>query len=331
MKTTTIRQAGLARREMLKIGLGAGVLGLGAPLGLRATDARAADFEQAPAYFRFQHGEMTVTIVSDGHLEIPSAGVAANVDEAEVKAFLRAHFLSEDTNYAHTNHVLIETGDRMVLVDVGSGERFMPTAGKLVANLDAAGIAPEDVTDVALTHAHPDHVWGLLDEFEDGPRFPEAAHTIGAAEFDWWMADGRVDMLPDDLKPFAVGARKSFEPMADQIAMATDGQEIAPGIRMIATPGHTPGHMSLLVESAGETLLVTGDAINHGYAAFAHPDWEPGFDYEKAEAVATRKQLLDMCATDRLTLAGYHLPFPGVGHVARDGGAYRFVPALWNW
>ncbi|MEL6278909.1 MAG: MBL fold metallo-hydrolase [Pseudomonadota bacterium] len=319
------------RRDVLKIGAGAGVLGASAHFGIAARPAFAADFEQAPGFFRFALDEMTVTIVSDGHLEIPASVVASNIGVDELRSYLSARFLDTDINYGHTNHVLIETGEDLVLVDVGSGERFQPTAGKLVENLDLAGYAPEDVTKVVLTHAHPDHVWGMLDEFEDDLRFPEAEHIVGAAEFDWWMAADRVASLPDDLKPFAVGAQQSFEPIADRLVMAKDGLDVATGCRLIATPGHTPGHMSLIVESGDQTMLVAGDAINHGYVAFEHPDWRPAFDFDKDLAVATRKRLLEMCASDRMLISAYHLPFPGVGHAARAGQAYRYMPALWRW
>lgn len=310
---------------------------LAAPFVIPAAAARAAsiggpsDAAQAPGFARFALGEMNVTIVSDGNLLTPASMLGANAPREEVNAFLEARYLSTETNYAHTNHVVIESGDATVLVDVGSGARFQPSAGRLLANLDAAGIDPGSVTHVALTHAHPDHVWGMMDDFGDEPVFPAETYAIGAAEFDWWMKPGRVDDMPDALKPFVVGAVNALEPMAERLTMVADGQEIAPGVRMIASPGHTFGHMCVVAESGGESLLVLGDAINHGHVSFERPDWVFGFDADGAEAVETRKRLLDMAATDRMAVSGYHLPFPGLGHVARDGSAYRFIPALMRW
>lgn len=285
---------------------------------------------QNAGWYRFALGDFEVTVLSDGNLTVPATGLGVNADPGEVQAFLAARYLDTETNYAHTKHFLIDTGTAQVLVDVGSGERFQPSAGRLLANLAAAGIDPASITHVALTHAHPDHVWGMLDEFDE-LRIPEAAYTVGAAEFDWWMAEGRVDQVPEAMQAFVVGAQNALGPVAEHTAMAAGETEIVPGVRMIDTPGHTLGHMSLMVESAGEAMLVTGDAINHAHVAFEHPDWHFGFDMDKEQAVATRRRLLDMAAADRVLIAGYHLPFPGIGHAVKEGSAWRFLPALWIW
>lgn len=310
--------------------------GLAAPFVVTMPSlARAAitgpDGAQAAGFTRFTLGEFKITIVSDGNLTTPANLLGVNAENGDLAEFLESRYLDTITNYAHTNHVIINTGDAVVLVDVGSGDKFQQTAGRLLENLEAAEIDPGDITHVALTHAHPDHVWGMMDDFGDEPRFAEASYAIGAAEFEWWMKDGRVDGVPDGMKPFVVGAQNALSPVADRMSMLTDGGEVAPGVRMISTPGHTIGHMSVVVESGGQSLLVLGDAINHAHVSFERPDWQFGFDMDKDQAVITRKRLLDMAATDRMAVSGYHLPFPGVGHVARDEGAYRFVPALVRW
>ena len=305
-----------------------------APL-LASTSALAApnapSTAQNAGWSRFSLGEFEITIISDGNLLVPTTGIGANAPREEVVSFLTDRHLDPETNYSHTNHVLIDTGAARVLVDVGSGEKFQPTAGKLLENLESAEIDPASITHVALTHAHPDHVWGMMDDFGDEPRIPEASYSIGAAEFDWWMKEGREAEVAEAMQAFVVGAQNALAPVADNTSMVEDGAEIVPGVRMIATPGHTIGHMSVMVESEGEALLVTGDALTHGHASFEHPEWHFGFDMDKEQAVATRSKLLDMAATDRIALAGYHFPFPGVGHVSREGGAYRFMPALWRW
>ena len=306
--------------------LTAGVLATG-----RARALGAPAEGQAPGYVRFGLGDATVTIVSDGNLITPASLLGVNADPAEVRAFLEARKLSSEVNYAHTNHVVVETGEATVLVDVGSGDKFQPSAGRLLANMEAAGIDPAAITHVALTHAHPDHVWGMMDDFGDEPRIPEAGYAIGAAEFDWWMKEGRVDDVEDGMKAFVVGAQNALAPVAERMEMVADGAEIAPGVTMIDTLGHTLGHMSAMVESGGERLLVLGDAINHGHVSFERPDWQFGFDMDREQAVATRRRLLDMAAADGIAVAGYHLPFPGVGHVVREGSAYRFLPALVRW
>ncbi len=287
--------------------------------------------QQVSGFTRFSLGAFEITVVSDGNLTTPANLLGVNADGAEVVSFLEKRFLDPVTNYAHTNHVIVNTGEAMVLVDVGSGDKFQTSAGRLIENLEAAEIDPSDITHVALTHAHPDHIWGMMDDFGDEPRFPEATYAMGAAEYDWWMKDGRVDDVADGLKPFVVGAQNALSPVAAATAMLSDNDEIVPGVRMIASPGHTLGHMSVVIESEGEQLLVVGDAINHAYVSFERPNWQFGFDMDKELAVKTRNRLLDMAATDRIAVSGYHLPFPGVGHVVREGDAYRFIPALVRW
>ena len=319
----------LTRRAMMGSALAAPAI-VTVPASLSHGATIAPPEEQNAGWYRFALGDFQITVLSDGNLVTPTGNMAPNVPREEVVGFLNDRFLDAETNRPHTNHILIDTGDARVLVDVGSGERFMPSAGKLSGNLDEAGIDPGDITHVALTHAHPDHVWGMLDEFDE-IRIPDAEYAISAAEFDWWTGEDRVNQVPEPMQAMVVGAQNALTPVAEQTTMVTDGAEIVPGVRMIDTPGHTPGHMGVMVESGGAQMLVAGDAINHAYISFEHPDWHGGFDMDKDQAVATRKRLLDMCATDRLLLAGFHLPFPGVGHVIRRGDAYQYLPAPWAW
>ncbi|WP_335947761.1 MBL fold metallo-hydrolase [Salipiger bermudensis] len=283
-----------------------------------------------PTHFAFTLGEAKITVISDGSLQLPADGLGVNADPEEVKAFLERHFLSPETNYSHTNHLLVEIGEATVLVDVGSGNRFLDTAGRLMANLDAAGIDPSTITHVVITHAHPDHIWGIRDDFDEA-ILPDAAYFLGKAEHDFWMQDGLASQVPAEMQQFVVGAQNSIRVDGAEWDLMSDGQEIVPGLRVIDTPGHTPGHMSLIVESNGQQLLATGDAMSHAYTNFAHPEWYNSFDMDGDVTVTTRKRLLDMAVADRMAVLGYHFPFPGVGHVMREGDAYRFVPALWKW
>jgi glyoxylase-like metal-dependent hydrolase (beta-lactamase superfamily II) len=252
-----------------------------------------------------------------------------NADPEEVQAFLKRHFLSPELGYSHTNHLYVEVGDARVLVDVGSGNRFMENAGKLMGNLEAAGIDPYAITHVVISHAHPDHIWGIRDGFNEA-IIPDAEYLIGQAEHDYWMQDGLVDRVTPEEQQFVLGAVNSIEVDGAEWTLVQDGHEVVPGLTMIDTPGHTPGHMSLRVDSGDQSLIAMGDAMTHAYTNFAHPAWYNGFDSDGEQTVATRKRLLDMCAEDRIAILGYHFPFPGVGHVQRDGDAYRFVPALWQ-
>ncbi|SMX34538.1 MBL fold metallo-hydrolase [Actibacterium lipolyticum] len=315
------------RRALLKAAAVAPALALTTPARAQISPATG---RVNPAHFRFNVGSAKVTIVSDGHLGLPVSGLGVNADPAEVIAFLEEHRLSTEQNYSHTNHVVIETGDAVVLVDVGSGDRFLPTAGRLLDNLTNAGIDHSSITHVVITHAHPDHVWGVRDDFDE-PVFPDAEYIIGADEYAYWMQDGLVNSVTPEMQQFVVGAVNSLSTEGLEWTMAQDGYEVAPGVSLMFTPGHTLGHMSLRIESDGQQLIALGDTMTHAYIAMERPDWVGNTDTDPDLAVKTRKRLLDMAATDKIPVVGYHFPFPGVGHVMPMGDAYRFVPAIWNW
>ena len=315
-----------SRREILKIAGAMPALTLPASGALASLGAPAGG---NPGHFRFTLGDAKVTIVSDGYLSLPTSGLGVNADPEDVRAFLARHYLSPEENYSHTNHLYVELGEAKVLVDVGSGNRFLDTAGRVWDNMEAAGIDPAGITHVVVTHAHPDHIWGVRDDFDEA-ILPDAAYFIGEAEHEFWMQEGLPETIAPELQQFAVGAQNSINVDGAEWQRMSDGFEVAPGIRVIDTPGHTPGHMSVVVESGGKQLIALGDAMSHAYTNFAHPGWFNDFDMDGAQTVATRRRLLDMAATDGMAVLGYHFPFPGVGHVMRDGDAYRFVPAMWK-
>lgn len=322
-------------RRALFMGAGAGAAGLvlADASGFVTPATAASDMKgtQAPGWYRFKLGSFEITILSDGSYDLPTNLMATNRPRDEVKAFLAANFLPTETRTSHVNIPLINTGSELILVDVGGGPNWMPTAGRLTDNLKAAGFQPEDVDKVVLTHGHPDHIWGLIDEFEEAPRFPNATYYISDAEWNFWTTDEAATRLADAFKGFAVGAKKHLPPLADKTTRLKPGAEIAPGIVTVATPGHTPGHMSLLVNSGGETLIVSADCVTHPFISFEHPGWWPRTDLEQQVAEASRRKLLDMAATDKAMMLVYHISFPGLGHVARAGDVYRWVPAMWKW
>lgn len=316
-----------SRRALLSMAAAAPALAL--PLRAQA-QALGAPNGTNSAHLKFTLGETTLTVLSDGHLELPASGLGVNADPEKVRAFLESYFLSTETNYAHANHLLIETGEATVLVDVGSGNRFLPTAGRLMTNMERAGIDPASITHVVITHAHPDHIWGVRDDFDEA-LFPGAAYFVGETEHGFWTQDDLVNQVPAEMQQFVVGAVNSFQVEGAEWSMLSDGQDVTPGVRVIDTPGHTPGHMSVIVESNGQQLLALGDSMTHAYMNFAHPDWVNNFDTDPDTTQATRKGLLDMAAADQIAVLGYHFPFPGVGHVRARSDAYEFVPALWQW
>lgn len=268
-------------------------------------------------------GDWRIDAVSDGHLELPPDTAFAAIPEGEQTAVLEA--LSIDPAapvHSPLNVTLARHGDRVVLFDVGSGPDFVPTAGRLAEALAAVGVAPEDITDVIFTHAHPDHLWGLLDDFDE-PLFPDAALHMGAAEFAYWTDPATAATLPEAFQSFAAGAMRRLTRIADQMQPLEDGAEVIPGVRAVATPGHTPGHMSFAVGTPAEGVFVTGDFVT-SLIGFAHPDIGTGTDTDPAQAAETRRATLARLADEGWTILGYHLP-GALGRVEREGDAFRFV------
>jgi glyoxylase-like metal-dependent hydrolase (beta-lactamase superfamily II) len=178
---------------------------------------------------------------------------------------------------------------------------------------------------VVFTHGHPDHLWGLVDELDD-PRLPKASFYVAAAEWDFWQGDNATRGLPEERAGFVTGARRNYAVIKERVTMLKPDDEIVSGLRVLSTPGHTQGHVSLEL-AGGDGLIVGGDVLTHEIISFAHPDWRMPADHEAERAIATRKTMLDRLAKDRMTLIGFHLPYPGVGKVEKKDNAYRFVPA----
>lgn len=287
--------------------------------------------EQVPGFYRFMLGAFEVTVLSDGSYTLPTSLLGINVPREKVTSFLEANLLSPDERVSHVNIPLINTGKELILVDVGGGANWMPGAGKLTENLQAAGYQPEDVDKVILTHGHPDHIWGLIDEFEEAPRFPNAEYIISATEWDFWTTNKAMETLPEMFLGFAVGAKNHLPPVAEKTRRIKPGEEIIPGIVSVDTPGHTFGHLSVVITSKGESLLATADTITHPFISFEHPGWWPRTDLDSKMAEKSRRKMLEMAATDKHLTLVYHVSFPGLGHVARKGPAYRWVPATWQW
>lgn len=262
--------------------------------------------------------------ISDGHLTLPGAMFFEDLPEDELTPILARHGLTQAQLKPPCNLTLLQRGDRNVLFDAGSGSGFMPTAGMMLDSLEAVDLTVDDITDVIFTHAHPDHLWGILDDFDDAV-FPNANLMIGQREWAYWTDPDTVNTIGEARASFAVGAARRLEAVADQMSFVTDGQEVLPGVMARATFGHTPGHMSFEIHDGPDALMVGGDAIGNHHVAFARPEWASGSDQDGQLGAQTRVRLLDQLATDQMTLLGFHLPDGGLGRVERDGDAYRFV------
>lgn len=268
-------------------------------------------------------GAMQLDIVSDGSLVLPGDFIMGENPPAEVSAILAAYGITGGALTPPCNVTLLRHDDRAVLFDVGSGSDFMPSAGTLLDSLDTLGLSPEDITHLVITHGHPDHIWGLLDDFDE-PLLPNAQILMGRAEFDYWMNPGTVDSIGLARQAFAIGAARRLEVVADRIDFFEDGQEILPGVAARGSYGHTPGHMAFELRDGSDSLMVLGDSLGNHHVAFEAPGFVSGSDQDGVTAAATRLSLLDQITSAQMRVAGFHLP-GGFGRVDRAGGAFRFV------
>lgn len=274
---------------------------------------------------RFKVGEAEITVLSDGLMTLPPSLVLPGRPAAEIEAAFKAAGQTFTAFDAQINVAVIKIGAEVILVDTGGGPDFMPSLGKLAERMTAAGIEPESVTRVLFTHAHPDHFWGVVDPLGGGSMFENAAHVMSAAEFEFWIKPDVDTLVGESFKGMAAGTHRRLKPMADVIKRHRPGEEIAAGITLLDTPGHTPGHVSIMLRSGSEQLVIGGDALSQSVISFANPDWRWGPDFDADRAIKSRRALLDQLATEKTQLLGYHLPWPGLGRVERRDNAYRFV------
>ncbi|WP_299614955.1 MBL fold metallo-hydrolase [uncultured Tateyamaria sp.] len=292
---------------------------------LQGGAAAAASLSVFPKVTSASVGQATLTTVSDGNLILPGDFIFEPMPQDGLKRVLADFGISHERLTPECNLALYRDGERTVLFDVGSGPDFMPTAGTVLESLNAVGLSPEDVTDVVFTHAHPDHIWGLIDEFDD-PLFYNATYRMGRAEWDYWWDPDTVNTIGDARAAFAVGAKRRMEVIEDSVVFFEDGQEILPGIAAVSSPGHTPGHMSFELRNGSDSALVLGDAIGNHHVAFRKPDWISGADQDGDLAAATRAVLFDRIMSEQMQIVGFHLPEGGMGRVDRDAEGYVFLP-----
>ncbi|MFZ4807305.1 MAG: MBL fold metallo-hydrolase [Hyphomicrobiaceae bacterium] len=296
--------------------------------GLAATSAGTGLLGRLPsasAAHAFTVGAFEVTVISDGSLSLPLSFILPATDRKDVEALLGQGAALDEALQSQVNVALVKSKDAVVLVDTGGGPDFLPTLGRHADALEAAGIAADSVTHVVFTHAHADHLWGVIDPLDGGTRFAKARHLMNPVERDFWLAPDTESRVSEAMRGMAAGTARRLKTLADRFEPVAPGQEVVPGVALVDTSGHTPGHMSVLLKSGGAQLLIGGDVLTHKTVSFERPDWRWGADMQSDAAIATRRRVLDMLASEKIPLLGYHLPWPGLGRVERNGTGYRYV------
>ena len=283
--------------------------------------------------YRFKIGTFDCVAVSDGTFTYrppsfppPAAFLFVNAPKERLEEVIREHSLQPERWVEWTSPYIclaVNTGKHEVLVDTGAG-RLGPNTGRLLSNLLAEGIAPGDIDTVILTHGHPDHIGG--NTVDGKPAFPKAHYIMWKAEWDFWtteLTELRVDEhVRERLKEVA---RSNLPPIQDRVYLVDRETEIVPGVCAVSAPGHTPGHMALAISSRGEQLLCMADAALHPIHT-EEPDWHAVVDSSPQQVAATRRRLLDRAAAEEALVLAFHFPFPGLGHVTREGEAWQWQP-----
>jgi glyoxylase-like metal-dependent hydrolase (beta-lactamase superfamily II) len=282
--------------------------------------------------YRFKLGDFQCTAVSDGTLAYspptfppPTMLLFANAPKERLEEALREHNLypGQWTEWVSPYICLaVNTGKHQVLVDTGAGD-LAPSTGKLLQNLHAAGIAPEEIDTVIITHGHPDHIGGNTGA-EGKLTFPNARYVMWKDEWDFWASGQAEAKLDEHVREVLLeSARKNLPPIKDQLILVPREMEILPGIEAIAAPGHTPGHMALAVSSQNEQLLCISDLALHPIH-LERPEWHAAVDLHPEQIETTRRRLLGRAAAEGALVLAFHFPFPGLGHVAQKGEGWQW-------
>jgi glyoxylase-like metal-dependent hydrolase (beta-lactamase superfamily II) len=335
----------LTRRRMFGAGAGLAVAAMATPFvtpaSAHAEGARQAGAEplNGNGFYRFKIGDFQATVISDGYGQIPVGPILAmNASEAELAPVLKANFMQPVIQIMN-NMLVVDTGRERILVDTGFGDKLGPSFGSfpgLEANQRRAGITPESIDLVVMSHGHLGHIGGLVTK-TGALAFPKAQFVFVDTEWNYWTG-GRYESevnsssMPDPFKKGTIGAaRENLPPVADRSRFVKQGGEIPTGVDYVAAPGHSPSHASILFTSGKEQFMHMGDIAHNRVTSLQHPDWTPVFDYEPAQAIRSRTAILDRVATDRVTAMGYHFPFPAIGHVVQRDTAYHWEAAQWAW
>ncbi len=323
-------QLSFTRRSLLGTAAAAGAFAAAGGGALISSPAKAAAPRAgAPmaGALRYKVGDFEITALLDGYLDV-TPEVVIGYEAAEGERLRGAALIEGDALRIPVNAFLVNTGERLILVDAGSSGALGPTAGRLPSALEAAGVSPDQIDALLITHMHPDHLFGAIDG-EGKPAFNNAELILPEVDNAFWYDDAAMNAAPEQFKSFFLGARRAAEAYKGRQTLFAGDKEILPGVQAMALPGHTPGHTGYTFDSNGETLVIAGDILHMAVYQFDKPDWGIGFDIDPQAAGATRKKFFDQASSDKLFFAGAHIPFPGMGRVVKEGDSYRFVAANW--
>jgi glyoxylase-like metal-dependent hydrolase (beta-lactamase superfamily II) len=313
------------KRWLLRAGMSLAIL-VGAVCSAPAALAAAPMAKtSAPGYYRMMLGDFEVTALSDGTAAMPLAKLLTGIKEADAEKALARNFMKSPDELS-VNAYLINTGSKLVLIDTGAAKLFGPTLGNMAANLKAAGYQPEQVDEIYITHLHADHVGGLM--AGDTLVFPNAVVRADKADADFWLSQANLDKAPADQKDFFKGAMASLNPYikAGKFKAIEGDGELVPGVRAMATHGHTPGHNIYLVESKGQKLMLWGDLMHVAAVQFDKPEVTIQFDTDSKAARAQRLKVFAMAAKEGYIVGAAHVSYPGLGHLRAEGKGYVWVP-----
>jgi glyoxylase-like metal-dependent hydrolase (beta-lactamase superfamily II) len=316
----------LSRRHFVTTAALAAAVGLNARLAISPAFAQKTPDPQQ-GFHKYKVGSIEVTALYDGIWEKPhDPAFIKNASVEETREALAKAGQTTDFVPIPLTVVVLTIGGKHIMVDSGGGGgQWQPTSGRLFTNMKAAGIEPAKIGTILISHFHPDHIFGLLEKGTNKPMFPDAELIVSAAEFRWWTEPGRVEKLPDGRKPLGQRIQASF-PSWKNFTLIDGEKEVAPGVRLVNAPGHTPGHAAFHVSSGSQQLMVSNDVAYVPALLAPHPEWQGAYDQDGPLAVTTRRSLLDRVIADKMMICGAHFPFPGAGQFAKDGAGYTFTP-----
>ena len=319
----------MTRRAVLGSATAAAAFGLSSKLEFVMPAWAETPLEPAVGFYRYTVGDVEITAIYDGIWRKPhDPAFIKNASIADTKEALSKAGLTTDFMPIPLTVVVLKIGDRLIMMDAGSGVgQWQANATHLPANMEAAGIDYRKIGTVMLSHFHPDHVWGLMEKGTNAPVFGNAELIVNATEYNWWTEPGRVEKLAPGRKDAGKRIAQVF-PSWKNWRPVEDGAEVAPGIQLIAAPGHTPGHSVFLVDAGSQQFMVSADTMYVPALLAPHPDWQGAYDQDGPMAVETRRKVIDRVIADDIKICGSHFPFPGTGTFVKDGNAYVFTPTV---